>query len=826
MLDDFSKTRRKGRNSLNAVLLCTSILAATPAMAQDAEGGEIVVTARNKIEKLQDVPLVINALSGDQLIREGIRDLKDVATKVPGLIVNGGGSETLTRPSLRGLPSTTESDPTVAVFFDGAYMPSNAANNVALLDIQRLEVVKGPVNSLYGRAAYGGAINYVSNVPVNKFEGRVLGSIGNDGQRKLQGVLNLPVVDDIFMVRVAAGLEKFGGSWKDDVNGLKQGGFEKRDAQLSFLLNVSDAVTANGRVYYGDDVFDMNPITFMEPNCGVPVTNFAPFQHLSYTCGEFTPRAFEVNPDSQAPGIRGNDRKVWNSFLKLNFDMGFGDLTSLTTYSHIKQSRFQDFVGRRDGLPFSLVRLSDKVATGVINLTVNFGNTGVTEDFAQELRFQSKADKPVRLTAGAYYAHLSNTNSTDASIVSDPIPAGFTISGNAVTCLLFLCDRVFLAPSGTISGAQTIGSTSSDLFSLFGGVEADPFENFTVSLEGRYSMDRRELDSLYSNSAFTVLDASTNIPKVAYTFRPIRSALNPSGAPLHTNFNYFTGRASARYKFGNDQMVYASVANGVKPGGFNPRATHAEEQAYDSEKNTTYEVGFKSQFFDRKVTFNATAFYIKLKGLQAAGPSSFADTAGLITTNVGGATSKGFEFDTSIRPVNWFTLTAGVGYADATFDEGTYDYSFAGTCASIGAANCDQSRIVSVLSPQGNRTAFNLAGLQTQGSSKWTASVGGDIDVPVNETWSVFGGVKYRYQSRQYTGTQNIVWWGPLNRVDARVGVSNGPVRLTAFVDNLTNNKTPDAVGLSSNINDLAFIYQYAALPFLRRYGLTAEFSF
>ncbi|MES2300741.1 MAG: TonB-dependent receptor plug domain-containing protein, partial [Pseudomonadota bacterium] len=318
-MDDFSNTRRKGRNSLNAVLLCTSILsaalAATPAMAQDAEGGEIVVTARNKIEKLQDVPLVINALSGDQIIKEGIRDLKDVATKVPGLIVNGGGSETLTRPSIRGLPSTTESDPTVAVFFDGAYMPSNAANNVALLDIQRLEVVKGPVNSLYGRAAYGGAINYVSNVPVNKFEGRVLGSLGNDGQRKLQGVLNLPVVDDVFMVRVAAGLEKFGGSWKDQVNGLKQGGFEKRDAQLSFLLNVSDYVTANGRVYYGDDTFEMNPVTFMEPNCGVPVTSFAPFQHLSYTCGEFKGREFEVNPDSQAPGIRGNDRKVWNSFF-------------------------------------------------------------------------------------------------------------------------------------------------------------------------------------------------------------------------------------------------------------------------------------------------------------------------------------------------------------------------------------------------------------------------------------------------------------------------------------------------------------------------------
>lgn len=813
---------------MGTALVCAAqaAWALAPAPAEVAETGEIVVTARNRTEKLQDVPLVINAISGEQLVNQGIRDLKDIATRTPGLIINGGGSETLTRPSIRGLPSTSEGDPTVAIFFDGAYLPSIAANNVALLDMDRVEVVKGPVNSLYGRAAYGGAINYVSKLPVNSFEGRVLGTLGNDGQRKLQGVVNVPLVDDVFMVRLAAGLDKYGGGWKDSVNGLKQGGFEKRDAQLSFLWNISEHVTANGRVYYGDDTFDMNPITFMEPNCGVPVTSFAPFQHLSYTCGKFVARPFEVNPDSQADGIRGNSRKVWNSFLKLNFDMGFGDLSSLTTYSHIDQSRFQDFVGRRNGLPFNLVRLSDGATTGVINLTVNFGNTAKTEDFAQELRFQTKADKPVRLTAGVYYAYLYNINSTDAGIESDTIPAGFTISGNATTCLLFLCDRTFLTPNGTISSAQTLASTRSDLFSFFGGIEADPLEGLTVSAEGRYSMDRRELDSLYSNSAFTVINAGGTTPQVSYIYHPVRSALNPSGAPIHTDFNFFTGRASVRYKFGRDQMVYASVANGVKPGGFNPRATHAEEQAYDNEKNMTYEVGFKSQLFDRMVRFNATAFYIKLKGLQASGPSRFADTAGLITTNVGGATSKGFEIDTDVRPARWLTLSGGLGYADSTFDKGTYDFSFAATCAQIGAVYCDQSRIVTVASAQGNRTAFNLDGLRLQASSKWTVSAGADIDVPINDDWTLFGGVKYRHQSKQFTGTQNIVWWGPLDRVDARIGVERGPIRLTAFVDNLTNNKTVDSVGLSSNINDLAFIYQYAALPFLRRFGVTAEYKF
>jgi iron complex outermembrane receptor protein len=805
----------------------------TDELADDeAPGDEIVVTARNRAERLQDVPLTISALSGEQILKEGIRDLKDISFKTPALIINGGGSETLTRPSIRGLPSTSEGDPTVAIFYDGAYLPNIAANNIAMIDIDRVEVVKGPVNSLYGRAAYAGAINYISVLPTNELSGRLLGTLGNDGQRRLQGVLNLPVVDNVFMIRIAAGLDKYGGGWEDRVNGLKQGGFEKRDGQISFLFKPNETITANGRVYYGDDTFAMNPITFMEPNCGVPVTNFPPFQHLSYTCGKFEPREFEVNPDSQLPNVRGNDRKVWNSFLKLNFDMGFGDLTSLTTYSHIRQSRFQDFVGRRNGLPFGLIRVADAPLlaaaplVGAINLTVNFGNESKTEDFAQELRFQSKAEHDVRLTAGVYYAYLTNFNSTDLGLNSDPIPAGFTIRGNATTCLLFQCDRIFLTPGGTVSQAKTAGRTTSDLFSGFAGIEVDPFQGLTVSVEGRYSMDRRDLDSIFSNSAFTVIDPAGQVPQVQYTFRPVRSALNPTGAPIHANFNYFTGRASVRYKFDQERMVYATVANGVKPGGFNPRATQAVEQAYGNEKNITYEVGFKAQMFGRMLRVNGSAFYIKLKDLQASGPSQFASNPGLITTNVGGATSKGFEVDAAFNPVRWLSLSGGVGYSDATFDEGTYDFGFAPTCVQVGPAFCDQSRVINVQSPQGNRTVYDLEGLRLQASSKWTVSLGADIDYEVSDGWSVFAGGRYRYQSRQYTGTQNLVWWGPLNRVDVRAGVEHGPFRLTAFVDNLTNNKTPDGVGLSSNLNDLAFIYQYASLPFLRRYGLTAEFKF
>lgn len=795
---------------------------AADTVSDEGTGGTIVVTARNRAEKIQDVPLTVTAVTGDQIIKQNIHDLKDISFKTPGLIINGGGAESLTRPSIRGLPSNG-GDPTVAVFFDGGYIYNIAANNVAMIDMDRVEVVKGPVNSLYGRAAYAGAINYISKLPTDKFEGRILGSIGNDGQRKIQGVVNIPIIADKLMVRAAASYDGYDGGWKDSVNGLKQGGYKKRDFRFSALWKVSDKVTMNGRIYYGNDRFAMSPIAYQEPNCGTAVTSFSPFQHLSYTCGEFKSVGFQVLPESQQSGVSGNDRKVWNGFWKMNVDTGFGDLTALTTVTSVRQQRFQDFVGRRDGLPFGLVSTANATLlgaapiVGTINLPVFFGSQENTDDIAQELRFQSKQNKPVRLTAGAYVAHMKDYQASIAGIDGSSIPAGYTITGNSTTCSYYLCDRVFLTNGVGISNAATISQLTSTVFSGFAGLEADPVRGLTLSADGRYTSDKRTLDTIQSNSYFTA--NANDLGGASFTYRPL-------GAPVSHTFNYFSGRASARYKITSDYTVYASVANGVKVGGFNATAKHSDELSYGNEKNMTYEVGLKTSLLDHKMTFNLSAFLIKIKGIQASGPSAHADTAALITTNVGGATSKGFEIDSDYQPLKWLSFSAGVGFADATYDQGTYDYSFASTCALIGAAYCNQSRIVQASTPQGTKTVYSLGGLQTQGSSKWTASFGADVNVPVTAKWAFFAGAKYRFQSRQYTGTQNISWWGPLHRVDVRAGVERGNLRLSGSIDNLTQNRTPDGVALSSNINDLNYIYQYAALPYLRRFALTAEYKF
>jgi len=819
------KSSAFARRTIAALLIGSALGSAAMASAEEAAPaesvagagadypGEIVVTARNKKEKVQDVPLTINAISGDQMVKQGITNLRDIAYKTPGLIVNGGGAETLNRPSLRGLP-TSEGDPTVAVFYDGAYISGTYANNIAVLDLERVEVVKGPVNSLYGRPAYAGAINYVSKVPSAETDGRISISAGNDGQRKASFAFGMNVIPDVLMLRFAAGHDGYEGGYTDKVNGNKAGGYSKNDAQVSFLFTPTSRLSVNGRVYYGHDDFDASPLTWNDNNCGPQSTSYSAFPHATFFCGQFHPTQHAIEVSDNAASQTANSRRVWNAVGKVNYDLDFGDLSAISTYTHSTLARFVDFYGRRDGIPFIVVSTASTgvngtaagTQVGVQNLVSSFGASDRTNDFAQELRFTSKQDKPLRYTFGAYYAKASSTSETLTGLDGSSLADGTTIRGLLST---FNYDRYFLVSGTGFSDAVTASKSTTQIWSGFAGAEYDVIPALTVAIDGRYASLKRGISLISSNTA----PAGSGV-----AFVPVSRS---------TTFNNWTGRASLRYKITPDAMVYATVSNGVKPGGFNARATSAIDLVYGEEKAVTYEVGAKTQFFDHKVTLNGSLFLINLKGIQGTGPAQDPATLGLVTSNIGEARSKGFEVDMAVHPTPWLSLDGGVGYSDITYRNNSYDYSFAATCVAIGATYCDQSRVISVPTAQGiNRTVYVLDGLHPSGSSKWTFSGGADVNLPINDDIAFFASVKYRYQSRQYANNQNISWNRALNRIDLRTGVDlKEGLRVTAFVDNVTNDKTPESVAQSSYLNDFSSGY-FGQLPFPRRYGLSLDYTF
>ncbi|HWU02517.1 MAG TPA: TonB-dependent receptor, partial [Novosphingobium sp.] len=200
--------------------------------AQDADMGNIVVTARRRAETLQSVPLTVSAFSTQAIAEKGIHGMEDVAKLTPGLFFDKGFVQQDVRPNIRGLPAT-RGRPPIGILLDGIDISSESIAtagggnlaNLKLVDLERIEVVKGPQSALYGRVAFGGAINYISKDPsTEKMEGTINGEVGTYGRYEVRGALNVPLSDK-FAVRMNGVYSYFDGFYKNGVTGNTIGGY-------------------------------------------------------------------------------------------------------------------------------------------------------------------------------------------------------------------------------------------------------------------------------------------------------------------------------------------------------------------------------------------------------------------------------------------------------------------------------------------------------------------------------------------------------------------------------------------------------------------------
>ena len=308
--------------------------------------------------------------------------------------------------------------------------------------------------------------------------------MGNDQQYLVQGAVSVPIIKDMLAVRVAGGYEHFGGSYKDDVNGERAGGYKKRDVQASFQFKPDDNFTAVGSYYYGNDVFGPSAIAYNANNCGartVPLAQDPSGTGFSQFCGRFDPdqHPVEVPKLPDQAGAAGNARKVNLASLNLSYDFGLARITSITGYTKVNQERYTDFIGRRAGTPYTLVP-----GPGTVNLLELFGSNTNNRDFSQEIRLQSDGSKPFRVQAGAFYYKGKFFTTTILGLDATPIPAGQTINAGF--------PRNSLTVNGQLSN-NIIGQTLSHdrQYSGFLGAEYDIVTGLTVSGEYRYTDQKR-----------------------------------------------------------------------------------------------------------------------------------------------------------------------------------------------------------------------------------------------------------------------------------------------------------------------------------------------
>lgn len=688
---------------------------------------EIVVTARKREESLQTVPLSVTAFSEAELRRGMTLNLDDLAESTLGLSftdVNGA----FQNPAIRGLAQTNQLglEGNVGVFVDGVYLDNRSGLEFGNMEIERIEIVKGPQSALYGRNTFAGAINYVTKAPnLEDVEGLLEGTVGNRGRWTARGSINVPVVRDKLAVRLFGGAGEFDGTIKNLRDGSRKGGYRDRDTfggQLLFqptdALTLRVFATRNKR----DDeqpatvVFGYDRIN----NCGAafnlnPVRGAPPIIFNSMYCGG-RPDVDTVNLDPR--GI-GNAGKVDLIYGTLSYD--FSAFTASFQASHTK-SNFSTFVDQA-GDPTAFTR----VLSG--NFSQQFftnSASDVGESDSYELRFESNTDSAFRwLIGGSYFDTLGGT-----ALASQATPVGRQEPLGALTRVERRLESKEKAAFGSLG--YSIG-------------------RFTASAEIRYT----KVDQVFNGRTVTF-------------FLPLPDVFIPRN---EQSFSAWTPRFIADYKLTDSLMVYASVGRGWKQGGFNPQ--NAPFDKFEPEANWSYEIGFKSSWWDDRVLLNGAAYYIDWSNLQINQTINALGSTAI--TNIGGATSKGFELETQVALTDNFSLRAGITILDPKFKNGTRDASLFTICGLR-----PDSGIV------GAPCSIDVSGKRVARVSSRQAFVGATYTVPeLIAGFDAYVRADFSHQNGKYAENLNFGNSGSINLTNLRIGLTNDAFELAFWINNL-----------------------------------------
>ena len=721
-------------------------LSSVPAFAQNAGGiEEIVVTARKRQESLQEIPLAITAFSGEELKQRNAANMYDIAAATPGMTYFENINNTLGSPVIRGLSQTVIASPdrNVAIFYHGVFLSETNASNFDLLDVERVEVVKGPQSALYGRNAFAGAINYVpGKATLDKKFGSLEATVGTYGRYSSKGYINMPI-GDTAALRVAAGYDKFDGTTKNFlVPGTHVSGNITKAVSWDFVLKPADPVTINLFGFWTNDKRD-NGATFVVPNnCGQ--ANNANLTKIFY-CGA-VPTAKTVGVD---PRASGNHRRGYIAGAEISYDFEFATATAMAAVEDIDQWLYVDHSYSETGAanPYGIS------VTGPFGPAVRFapvrdfvGNgtpekPDNTKDFDGEFRLESAQNQSFRWLAGTSMYRHNDDNTTSVGIDTTGLAANESVRSG-------IGSIPGVAKPNPFPGAIIANTLRTDhAWAAFATVDFDITDAFTVGAEARHDKDKRyQLNRLLPlSTAAATLNPQSRVDK------------------------YWTFRYTADYKVTQSALLYASAAKGYLSGFFNGifdtfagLPIPANFQNYGPSTNWTYEVGAKTSWMDGRLVANAALYKIDYKGLQIQLTPPLPLITNL-TGNAASATSKGFEVEFIAKATDHFTASANYGYSNPKYGKGTVDLGASRYCGSqIDGTGPTQ------LVPALRLCSLSVAGNPLTRTSNHTSSGSLTYDDSINAdlAYSLRGDI--RYQSKQYTRSIGKQWISGRTLVNVR----------------------------------------------------------
>jgi iron complex outermembrane recepter protein len=737
------------------------MLASTPAYAQDEEaeaadeGGidEIIVTAQRREENLQTVPISVSAFSGDQLKAQGTTDISGLENRVPGFTFGRSGSDA--RPAIRGVRTENvgvNGDTTIGLFIDGVYMSRASQGTLSFVDIERVEIQRGPQGTLYGRNTFGGNIAISTAKPsFDEYKGGVDATIGDYGRYRVEGYVNAPLSDTV-AIRLAGALEESDGWVKND-NPLGNNLYDDktRYARMSLSLKPSDAFSADFKFDYsrqggaGGSAFGYKLVgSYFYLPTNAQLYNATPVflntrggnrdgvVDAPLTIDNGVPIYAAGNPyrtDTDQPTLL--DLENYGFSANLAYDFGSVTLRSITGYTD-----------------FGAIRTSDTDFSGN-RIGVDYQNTEA-KTFSQELQLLSDASGPLTYVIGGYY-------------FKDKL-RGVFINQQYPRIISNVTPNLFLPAQGGGFYDQQRATTES--LAAYAQASYQITEQLKITGGIRYTEDKKDFAFANANSVLPLVGGvpqgtaitlrTAGIPDAAFgtqgaptnctytSFPPARAgfqclAANTTvltGATYDTaKFKKATWKVGVDYQIADENLLYASVSTGFRSGGFNSgQGPAALQPTFAPENVTAFEVGSKNRFAGNTIQINLSAFYNKYKGLQEQRQVPQGATTLSIIENSGKARSYGVELEALWQPVDAFTLGGTFSYLNAKYTE--YDQVPApfGTSILITDATATTATVVNgvTIAPVGQRRLFApgydcglIAG--TGGAGQPAAAFGCDI---------------------------------------------------------------------------------------------------
>ena len=651
-----------------------------PALAQSSVAStgspttieDIIVTAQRREETVQDVPIAVSAFSSAELERRNIDSAIDLVQYIPNMIGNANtGLGTANTYFIRGVGDTeslASKDPPVGTYIDDIFFSRQSANNFSLFDVERIEVLRGPQGTLFGRNTTGGAINVILRKPGNTTAGYLEAGYGSYNLVTARASVDLPISEKL--------LTKLSGYFTDD-NGYVQNTVTRErlndernyGGRLALRALLTDAVTWDGQAIY------MNA-------SGTNLTNFTCDPAIPTNCnGRFATTGLRKNNNGQDqfPGVtiaNGKGRFPLGNFTQsvvlgsnLEFRSENFTVNAITGYIDTRQQYLVDFFDGRAVPTFTFVNDPSTGRPTAFNVASNvslagpvrglatggfvFAADAVTQQFTQELKISGSAFNGFLDYVGGFY-YFNERSVSDFADIATNVTTG--VAG-------LLADRTLRNTTKASAAYAQFDANVTGWLKLTAGV--------------RYTDERKNYDFRDNRPACQTVPLATTCIDTA-NFASVDTDLNlataPVRLPLAQRVKLWTPRFAINIKPNEDTLLYVSATNGFKSGGQSARATAVRLLLpFGPERVWSYEAGVRSEFFDKRLRVNLTAFYADTKDAQGGSafvttnPITGAQTLSFVTRNFAGLRNTGLEFDVQAVPVKGMTLFVSGGIQDARY---------------------------------------------------------------------------------------------------------------------------------------------------------------